>query len=111
MNRLKRGIPLQADPTIKFALNDFTLKRILTRHLEVDSPYNTYRYKGLPPGPIACPSVEGINAVLNAEDHDYLYFAAKPDFSGYHNFSRTLADHNRYAAMYQRELNKRRIFR
>jgi UPF0755 protein len=111
INRLKRGMPLQADPTIKFALNDFTLKRILTRHLIIESPYNTYRYPGLPPGPIACPSVGGIDAVLNAEEHDYLYFAAKPDFSGYHNFSRTLADHNKYAAMYRHELNKRRIFR
>jgi UPF0755 protein len=111
INRLKRGIPLQADPTIKFALNDFTINRILYKHLEVDSPYNTYKYSGLPPGPIGCPSIEGIDAVLNAEKHDYLYFAAKADFSGYHNFSRTLSEHNRYANQYQRELNKRKIFR
>lgn len=111
LNRLKRGIPLQADPTIKFAVNDFTIKRVLTKHLQVDSPYNTYRYKGLPPGPVGCPSVEGIEAVLNAESNDFLYFVAKPDFSGYHNFSRTLSDHNRFAALYRRELNRRKIYR
>jgi len=111
LNRLKRGIPLQADPTIKFAINDFTVNRILYKHLEVDSPYNTYKHAGLPPGPIGCPSVESIDAVLNAEKHDYLFFAAKSDFSGYHNFSRTLSEHNRYANQYQRELNKRRIYR
>jgi len=111
LNRLKRGIPLQADPTIKFAINDFTINRILYKHLEINSPYNTYKHAGLPPGPIRCPSIEAIDAVLNAEKHDYLFFAAKPDFSGYHNFSRTLSEHNRYANQYQRELNKRRIFR
>ncbi len=111
LNRLKRGIPLQACPTIKFALNDFTITRVLFKHLQVDSPYNTYKHNGFPPGPIGCPSKEGIDAVLNAEKHEYLFFAAKPDFSGYHNFSRTLAEHNRYAATYQRELNKRRIFK
>jgi UPF0755 protein len=111
LNRLQRGIPLQACPTIKFALNDFTITRVLKKHLVIDSPYNTYKHNGFPPGPIGCPTIEGIDAVLNAEKHDYLYFAAKADFSGYHNFSRTLSEHNRYAAIYQRELNKRRIFR
>jgi UPF0755 protein len=111
INRLKRGMPLQADPTIKFAINDFNLNRILYKHLEIDSPYNTYKHAGLPPGPIGCASVNGIDAVLNAEKHDYLYFAAKPDFSGYHNFSRSLAEHNRYANQYQKELNRRRIFK
>ena len=111
LNRLKRGMPLQACPTIKFALNDFTITRVLNKHLTVDSPYNTYKHTGFPPGPIGCPSVEGLEAVLNAEKHDYLFFAAKADFSGYHNFSRTLAEHNRYAAIYQRELNKRKIFK
>jgi UPF0755 protein len=111
INRLKRGIPLQADPTIKFAINDFTVSRILYKHLDIDSPYNTYKYTGLPPGPIRCPSAEAVDAVLNAEKHDYLYFAAKADFSGYHNFSRTLSEHNRYANQYQKELNRRRIFR
>jgi UPF0755 protein len=111
LNRLKRGIPLQACPTIKFALNDFTITRVLKKHLLIESPYNTYKHKGFPPGPIGCPSVEGIDAVLNAEKSEYLFFAAKPDFSGYHNFSKTLAEHNRYAALYQKELNKRKIFK
>jgi UPF0755 protein len=104
LNRLKRGIPLQACPTIKFALNDFTITRVLYKHLQTNSPYNTYRHRGFPPGPIGCPSIEGIDAVLNAEQHDYLYFAAKADFSGYHHFSRTLNEH-------QKELNKRKIFK
>ena len=111
LNRLKRGIPLQACPTIKFALNDFTITRVLYKHLQTDSPYNTYKHYGFPPGPIGCPSIEGIDAVLNAENHDYLFFAAKADFSGYHNFSRTLAEHNHYAAIYQKELDKRKIFK
>lgn len=111
LNRLKRGIPLQADPTVKFALNDFSITRVLSKHLRIDSPYNTYKYKGLPPGPIGCPSIGGLEAVLNAEEHDYIYFVARADFSGYHNFSRTLAEHNRYAALYRQELNKRKIFR
>ena len=110
LNRLKRGIPLQACPTIKFALNDFTITRVLKKYLLVDSPYNTYKNRGFPPGPIGCATIEGIDAVLNAEKHDYLYFAARADFSGYHNFSRTLNEHNRYAALYQKELNKRKIF-
>lgn len=111
INRLRRGIPLQADPTIKFVLDDFTITRVLRRHLQIDSPYNTYKNNGLPPGPIGCPTIESIDAVLNAEKHDYLYFVAKADFSGYHHFSRTLSEHNRYAYIYQKELNKRRIFR
>ena len=111
LNRITRGIPLQACPTIKYAMNDFSITRVLKIYLETDSPYNTYKYRGFPPGPIGCPSVEGLDAVLNAEKHDYLYFAAKADFSGYHNFSRTLSEHNRYAAAYQRELNKRKIYK
>jgi len=111
LNRLRRGMPLQACPTIKFAMNDFTITRVLNSHLKYESPYNTYLHRGFPPGPIGCATIEGINAVLNAEKHNYLYFAAKPDFSGYHNFSRTLAEHNRYADQYQKELDKRRIFK
>lgn len=111
INRLRTGMPLQADPTIKFAVNDFSLRRVLNRHLEVDSPYNTYKYAGLPPGPIRCPSRTGLDAVLNAESHEYLFMVAKPDRSGYHHFSRTLAEHNRYAASYRRELNRRRIYK
>jgi UPF0755 protein len=110
INRLRKGIPLQADPTVKFAVNDFTLRRVLNEHLRVDSPYNTYKYKGLPPGPVRCPSKSALEAVLKAEKHDYLYFVAKPDFSGTHHFSRTLAEHNRYAAAYRRELNRRKIY-
>jgi len=111
LNRLRLGIPLQACPTIKFALNDFTITRVLKKYLLVDSPYNTYKHNGFPPGPIGCPSIQGIDAVLNADKHDYIYFAAKADFSGYHNFSKTLSEHNHYAALYQRELDKRKIFK
>jgi UPF0755 protein len=111
LNRLRLGIPLQACPTIKFALNDFTITRVLTKYLLVDSPYNTYKHNGFPPGPIGCPSIQGIDAVLNADKHDYIFFAAKADFSGYHHFSKTLSEHNHYAALYQRELDKRKIFK
>ncbi len=111
LNRLRRGIPLQACPTIKFALNDFSITRVLKKYLLVDSPYNTYKHSGFPPGPIGCATIDGIDAVLNAEKHDYIFFAAKSDFSGYHNFSRTLAEHNRYASLYQKELDKRKIFK
>jgi len=83
----------------------------LKKDLLVDSPYNTYRHPGLPPGPIGCATIDGIDAVLNAEKHDYLFFAAKSDFSGFHNFSKTLYEHNKYARLYQKELNKRRIFK
>jgi UPF0755 protein len=111
LNRLQRGMPLQACPTIKFAMNDFTITRVLNKYLLIDSPYNTYKHYGFPPGPIGCATIEGIEAVLNAEKHDYLFFAAKSDFSGYHNFSRTLSEHNRYAVLYQKELDKRKIFK
>jgi UPF0755 protein len=111
LNRIRRGMPLQACPTIKFALNDFTITRVLNKYLLVDSPYNTYKNKGFPPGPIGCPTIEGIDAVLNAENHDFLFFAAKPDFTGYHNFSKTLSEHNHNAALYQLELDRRKIFR
>jgi UPF0755 protein len=111
LNRLKRGIPLQACPTIKFALNDFNITRVLKKYLLIDSPYNTYKHSGFPPGPIGCSTTQGLEAVLNAEKHDYLYFAAKSDFSGAHNFSRTLSEHNHYAALYQKELDKRKIFK
>ncbi len=111
INRLKRGIRLQADPTIKFVLGDFTINRVLSRDLIIDSPYNTYLYAGLPPGPIRMPSVSGINAVLNHQNHDYLYMCAKEDFSGYHNFAKTLNQHNQNAARYRRALREKRIWR
>lgn len=107
LNRLRNGWLLQADPTLVFAVGDFNLKRVLNIHKEVESPYNTYKYPGLPPGPICIPSLASINAVLNAEKHNYYYFCAKDDFSGYHVFAKTLTEHNRNAQRYQRELGRR----
>ena len=109
INRIHKGIALQADPTVKFAHQDFSIRRVYKKHLEIDSPYNTYKYAGLPPGPIRIPSIESIDAVLNYHDHNYYYMCAKDDFSGYHNFSTTLQDHNRNAARYQREQNRKGI--
>lgn len=111
INRLRKRMHLQADPTLKFALGDFSIKRVLTVHKKIDSPYNTYRRYGLPPGPISIPSIAAIESVLNYEDHNYLYFCAKPDFSGYHNFSKTLSQHNINARAYQQALNKEKIWR
>ncbi len=108
-NRLKQDMPLQADPTIKFALKKFELKRIYHNMLNTDSPYNTYRNTGLPPGPIRIPSVNGIDAVLNYVHHDYLYMCAKEDFSGTHNFAKTYEEHKRNAAKYSKALNERGI--
>ncbi len=107
LNRLKLGMPLQADPTIVFANKIFDTKRVLYRHLEIDSPYNTYKYPGLPPGPIGIASISGIDAVLQPADHDYLYMVAKPDNSGLHIFTRNLSEHNAHARAYQRWLNQR----
>ena len=109
LNRLHRGIPLQADPTVKFAVGDFTLQRILFEHLEVNSPYNTYKHAGLPPGPLRIPTIKGMDSVLNYMKHNYLYMCAKEDFSGRHNFAATLAEHNRNANRYRAELNRRKI--
>ena len=110
INRLKKGWKLEACPTLKYALGDFTLKRILTKHMEIDSPYNTYKYTGLPPGPVRIPSIQVIDAVLNYTNHDYLFFCAKSDFSGKHHFSKTLREHNRQAALYHQALNKNKIY-
>ena len=106
MNRLRKNMPLQADPTVKFAVGDFSLKRVLNKHLKVDSPYNTYINLGLPPGPICMPSIDAINAVLNYEHHDYLYFCAKADLSGSHAFAKTLSEHNRNAQAYYNAINR-----
>lgn len=110
INRLKQGMRLQADPTVKFAAGDMTITRVLKKQVSIDSPYNTYQRVGLPPGPIVIPSVSAIDAVLNHERHDYLYMCAREDFSGYHNFARTLAQHNKNARSYQQALNRRKIF-
>lgn len=109
LNRLAKGMPLQADPTVKFALKDFALKRIYHNMLNTDSPYNTYRYTGLPPGPIKVASVAGVEAVLNPASHSYLYMCAKEDFSGTHNFAATYQEHLKNASKYSKALNERGI--
>lgn len=111
INRLRTGMPLQADPTVKFAVGDAGLKRLRHKHLTIDSPYNTYKYKGLPPGPICMPSIKAIDAVLNYEKHEYIFFCASPDFSGYHSFARTLTEHNKNARGYSRALDNAGIIR
>lgn len=110
INRLRKGWKLEACPTLKFALGDFTLRRVLDKHIETESPYNTYKNAGLPPGPVRMPSIQVIDGVLNYQRHDYMFFCAKSDFSGTHNFSRTLRQHNQYAAEYHKALNQRRIY-
>ena len=111
LNRLNRGILLQADPTVIFANNDFTVKRVTGALLRVESKYNTYKYAGLPPGPIMMPSINAIDAVLNHEKNNYIYMCAKEDFSGYHAFAETKAQHEINANKYRAALNKRNIFR
>lgn len=111
LNRLKRGIALQADPTLVFAAGDFSIKRVLNIHKEIDSPYNTYKYRGLPPGPINMPDIRAIDAVLNYEQHNYIFMCAREDFSGYHNFATNLGEHERNRRKYQRALNAAGIYR
>ena len=109
LNRIARGMPLQADPTVKFAMRNFGLKRILRGHLQTISPYNTYINKGLPPGPICTPDIETIDAVLDSPKTDYIYFVASSAFDGTHIFTTNYGDHMKYARVYQQELNKRNI--
>jgi UPF0755 protein len=109
INRVRKGMLLQADPTVKFALGDFKLRRIWGYMLQTDSPYNTYVYKGLPPGPIRFVEKRTIDAVLDAPSHPYIYMCAKEDFSGYHNFTASWEEHKNNARRYQRELNRRGI--
>jgi UPF0755 protein len=104
INRLKKGMALQADPTLVFAVGDFTLKRVLNEHKEIDSPYNTYKYAGLPPGPINMPEIRSLDAVLNYTESNYLYMCAKEDFSGAHNFTASYQQHLNNASKYQRAL-------
>lgn len=106
LNRIKGGIPLQADPTLVFAVGDFSLKRVLNEHKEVESPYNTYKYKGLPPGPINMPEISTIEAVLNYKPSNFLYMCAKEDFSGYHNFTASYSEHLKNATRYQQALTR-----
>ncbi len=110
INRIKRGMPLQADPTVKFALGNFRIKRVLKSHLEIDSPYNTYKYPGLPPGPINFPEISSIEAVLHATKTPYIYMCARQDFSGYHNFSKNLSGHNENARKYKAALDSLEIY-
>jgi UPF0755 protein len=106
INRISKGMRLAADPTIKFALRNFELKRVYDKYLSVESPYNTYKYPGLPPGPICTPSLETLEAVLASPKTNYLYFVAKPDFSGYSNFSETYEQHMQFAKAYQKALDE-----
>ena len=110
INRIKMGMKLQADPTVKFAIGDLSLKRVLTVHTEYDNPYNTYFYAGLPPGPICLPETSTIDDVLNAEAHNYIYFCAKADLSGYHTFNSNYNQHLNAAKLYQAALNKLKIY-
>ena len=109
LNRLKKGMPLQADPTVKYAVGDFTLRRILNKHLAVESPFNTYLHTGLPPAPICLPSDASINAVLQAPETQYLYFCASDRMDGTHRFAATLGEHNRNAARFHAALNRQGI--
>lgn len=106
INRMRKGMKLAADPTVKFAMQDFGLKRIYHKHLEFDSPFNTYKYSGLPPGPICTPSIKTLDAVLDAPETDFIFFVARADFSGYSDFASTYTQHLIYAKAYQQALDR-----
>ena len=111
INRIRKGIALQSDPTVKFAVGDFGLKRVLNVHLKSDSPYNTYKHPGLPPGPICMPDIRAVDAVLNYEKHSYIFMCAKADFSGFHHFTANHREHSRYAKAYRKALDDNKIYR
>jgi len=111
INRLKSQWRLQADPTVVYAIGDFTIKRVLNKHKKFDSPYNTYEHLGLPPGPICVPSIASIDAVLNYEPSDYMFFCARDDLSGYHAFAETNAEHRKNAKKYQKALDEMGIYK
>lgn len=110
INRLRKGMLLQSDPTVVYGIGDFSINRVLTKHLQTNTPYNTYIHSGLPPGPINLPSIKSLDAVLNYEHHNYIYMCAKADFSGYHAFAADYNTHINNARKYQRELNRRKIY-
>lgn len=111
LNRLRKGMRLQSDPTVVYAVGDFSINRVLTKHLSTPSPYNTYIHLGLPPGPINLPSKQSVDAVLNADENRYIFMCAKADFSGYHAFATSLSEHNRNARAFQQALNDRKIYK
>ncbi len=111
LNRLKIGMALQSDPTLIYAIGDFTINRVLDKDKKINSPYNTYKYSGLPPGPIYIPEISSLDAVLNYQKNEYLFMCAKEDFSGKHNFAKTLSEHNYNANKYRNALNKSKIWR
>jgi UPF0755 protein len=116
MNRLNQNMKLQSDPTVIYALNerdgfDSKIKRVLKKDLSIDSPYNTYKYKGLPPNPICIPEMSALNSVLNATAHEFIYMCAKDDFSGYHNFTKSWIQHKKNANAFQRALTRKGVMR
>lgn len=111
LNRVKRGIPLQSDPTVIYAVGDFGIKRVLNKHLKKKSPYNTYLHVGLPPGPIRMPDIGCVDAVLNPEKHDYLFMCADASLIGKHHFSKTNREHERHARAYRREMDRKKVFK
>lgn len=111
LNRLRKGMRLQSDPTVVYAVGDFSINRVLTKHLSTPSPYNTYINAGLPPGPINLPSKQTIDAVLNADKNNYIFMCAKADFLGYHAFATNLSEHNRNATAFRKALNDRKIYK